>query len=100
MPGAWDPSSGEERPPQDDGVEELRKDDRVDDCKILGRKAEGVCCGRSLGPLEKTRVFGMTPPTVSFHYCTVKLVELLAVPPGVVTEIFPVTAPVGTVVVI
>ena len=31
---------------------------------------------------------------------TVKLVAVVAVPPGVVTEIFPVTAPVGTVVVI
>src|SRR5690242_2311417 len=40
------------------------------------------------------------PAIVLFHYCTVKLVELLAVPPGVVTEILPVTAPVGTVVVI
>ena len=32
-------------------------------------------------------------------YCTVKLVAVIAVPPGVVTEIFAVTAPVGTVVV-
>ena len=34
------------------------------------------------------------------RYSTVKLVALFAVPPGVVTEIFPVTAPGGTVVVI
>jgi hypothetical protein len=34
------------------------------------------------------------------RYSTVKVVALFAVPPGVVTEIFPVTAPVGTVVVI
>src|SRR5262249_13908548 len=33
-------------------------------------------------------------------YCTVKLLVLFAIPPGVVTEIFPVVAPVGTVVVI
>ena len=33
-------------------------------------------------------------------YCTVKFVVLLAVPPGVVTEILPVTAPTGTLVVI
>jgi len=51
MPGAWDPSSGQERPPQDDRagrvekddrVDELRMDDRLMSCEILGTNAESL----------------------------------------------------------
>jgi hypothetical protein len=48
------------------------------------------------------RVFLIAAPVLlcQSRYSTVKLVALFAVPPGEVTEILPVTAPVGTVVVI
>ena len=59
----------------------------------------------SLGMTLERRVSTLSRPRCSRALCgesikdqfTVKLVEVAAVPPGVVTEIFPVTAPVGTV---
>ena len=69
------------------------RNDRISRDSEVDRNLRRIGVGESLTGGGERRVVGMD----NDHCVTVKFVVLAVVPPGVVMEIFPVCAPVGTV---